>query len=118
MQMKLAFLMIVAPDLARAKDFYRDVLGFALKSETRQRLVFAGPDLVIFKGARPAPNSEHGADASTTFVFTVANLDAAIADLKAKGVMFLHDAPAANEFGRYAAFKDPFGNVLELLEPA
>ena len=39
--MKLAKLMIVAPDLAIAKTFYGAVLGFALKSETPKRLVFA-----------------------------------------------------------------------------
>lgn len=118
--MKLAMLMIVAPDLARAKAFYGATLGLALKSETPRRLVFAqdGADLVIFKGTKDAPPAEHGASASTTFVFAVASLDAALTDLKAKGVVFLHAAPAQGEFGRYAAFFDPFGNVLELLERA
>ncbi len=116
--MKLAFLMIVAPNLARAKTFYRDTLGFALASQTPQRLAFSEPDLVIFKGAHNAPAAAHGEDASTTFVFDVLDLDAAIADLKSKGVVFLHAAPAQNEFGRYVAFADPFGNVLELLERA
>jgi catechol 2,3-dioxygenase-like lactoylglutathione lyase family enzyme len=114
--MKLAFLMIVAPDLARAKDFYGGTLGFALASETPHRLVFAGPDLVIFKGTHDAPPAEHGATASTTFVFEVPDLAAAMTDLRAKGVVFLHETPARNEWGRYAAFHDPFGNVLELFE--
>ncbi len=117
--MHLALLMIVAPDLARAKAFYGATLGFALKSETPQRLVFAqegAADLVIFKGTRDAPPAAHGETASTTFVFAVSALDAAMAALKAKGVRFLHATPAQGEFGRYAAFADPFGNVLELLE--
>jgi predicted enzyme related to lactoylglutathione lyase len=118
MQLKLAFLMIVAPDLARAKDFYGTTLGLSLKSETAQRLVFTGPDLIIFKGTKNAPPTEHGASASTTFVFDVPDLAAAMTDLKAKGVGFLHDEPARNEWGRYAAFLDPFGNVLELFEEA
>jgi glyoxylase I family protein len=118
--MKLALLMIVAPDLARAKDFYGATLGFALKSQTPQRLVFGhdGADLVVFKGTQDAVPHAHGESASTNFVFEVPSLDAAIAALKAKGVPFLHAAPATNEFGRYAAFKDPFGNVLELMERA
>ena len=116
MQLKLAFLMIVAPDLVRAKDFYGTTLGFPLLSETESRLVFTGPDLIIFKGTHDAPPAEHGAHASTTFVFEVADLAAAMADLKAKGVRFLHERPATNEWGRYVAFLDPFGNVLELLE--
>ena len=118
--MKLAMLMIVAPDLAQARAFYGATLGFALKSETTRRLVFAhrDADLVIFKGSAGAPPSQHGAAASTTFVFAVPALDAVIADLRSRGVEFLHAAPVQGEFGRYAAFKDPFGNVLELLERA
>ena len=120
MQLKLAFLMIVAPDLARAKAFYGATLGFPLQSETDTRLVFAhaGADLLIFKGTKNAPPADHGASASTTFVFAVPDLAAAMADLARKGVVFLHTQPASNEFGRYAAFRDPFGNVLELLERA
>jgi glyoxylase I family protein len=120
--MHLALLMIVAPDLARAKAFYGATLGFALKSETPERLVFAqdGADLVIFKGSEghDAPPTAHGETAATTFVFAVSSLDAAMAALTAKGVAFLHATPAQGEFGRYAAFRDPFGNVLELLERA
>jgi predicted enzyme related to lactoylglutathione lyase len=118
MQLKLVFLMIIAPDLARAKEFYGTTLGFPLQSETDQRLVFTnvGADLVIFKGTKDAPPAEHGAAASTTFVFEVPDLAAAMTDLKSKGVHFLHAAPARNEWGHYAAFNDPFGNVLELFE--
>ncbi|HXC53815.1 MAG TPA: VOC family protein [Rhizomicrobium sp.] len=120
MTMKLALLLVVAPDLARARAFYGTTLGFVLKSETAQRLVFAqdGADLVIFKGTSDAAPAAHGAAASTNFVFAVPSLTAAISALKAQGVEFLHPAPAENEFGRYAAFRDPFGNVLELLERA
>ncbi|MBL6613189.1 MAG: VOC family protein [Reyranella sp.] len=115
--MKLAFLMIIAPDLMRAKTFYGTTLGFQLKSETAQRLVFAAcADLIVFKGTQDAPPTDHGAAASTTFVFEVPDLTAAMTDLRAKGVRFLHEQPAHNEWGRYAAFRDPFGNVLELFE--
>ncbi|HUO98275.1 MAG TPA: VOC family protein [Rhizomicrobium sp.] len=120
MQLKLAFLMIVAPDLRRAKDFYGAVLGFPLKSETAERLAFthAGADLVVFKGTCDAPPIDHGGRASTTFVFEVPDLAAAMADLKTRGVRFLHATPARNEWGLYAAFVDPFGNVLELMQRA
>jgi predicted enzyme related to lactoylglutathione lyase len=117
---KLAMLVVFAPDLAGAKAFYGGVLGFALKSETPQRLVFAheGVDLVIFKGNANAVPYRHGEDAHTVFVFAVPSLDVAMTALKQQGVSFLHDRPNQNEFGRYAAFRDPFGNVLELSEPA
>ena len=116
--MKLALLMIVAPDLARAEEFYGATLGFVLKRRDARHLVFAqdGADLVIFKGDANAAAAQHGQTASTNFVFAVPSLDDAMAALKAKGVEFLHAVPAAGAFGRYAAFHDPFGNVLELLE--
>jgi lactoylglutathione lyase len=118
--MNLAMLMIVAPDLTRAEEFYGTVLGFVLKSREPRHLVFAhdGADLVIFQGTANAVSAPHGEAASTTFVFAVPSLDAAMPALKAKGVAFLHAAPATGPFGRYAAFRDPFGNVLELLERA
>ncbi len=118
--MQLAMLMIVAPDLARAEEFYGGTLGFVLKSRDGRHLVFAhaGADLVIFKGAGDALPAQHGQTASTNFVFAVPSLDGTIAALKAEGVEFLHAIPAAGPFGRYAAFRDPFGNVLELVERA
>jgi catechol 2,3-dioxygenase-like lactoylglutathione lyase family enzyme len=118
--MKLAMLMIVAPDLARAEEFYGRALGFVLKNREPAHLVFTqeGADLVIFQGTANAVPAPHGEAASTTFVFAVPSLDAAMTALKAKGVAFLHAVPATGAFGRYAAFHDPFGNVLELLERA
>jgi predicted enzyme related to lactoylglutathione lyase len=116
--MKLGLALVIATDLARAEAFYGGVLGLALKHRTQQHLVFAaGPlDLAIFQGTADAPPTRHGETAATVFVFDVPDLAAAVADLKAKGVPFLHAAPATGPLGRYTAFRDPFGNVLELLE--
>ncbi|HWD26584.1 MAG TPA: VOC family protein [Rhizomicrobium sp.] len=116
--MKLGLALVIATDLARAEAFYGGVLGLVPKQRTTQHLVFAaGPvDLTIFQGTADAPPARHGETAATVFVFEVPYLDATIADLKAKGVPFLHTTPATGPLGRYAAFRDPFGNVLELLE--
>lgn len=51
------------------------------------------------------------------FVFEVASVDQALRDLRAKGVRVLHQEPSENEFSRYAAFADPFGNVHKIFEP-
>jgi hypothetical protein len=37
--------------------------------------------------------------------------------MRSKEVRFLHNEPAENDFSRYAAFVDPFGNVHEVYEP-
>jgi glyoxylase I family protein len=117
--MKLGKMMIFVPDLAEAKHFYCDILGFPLKAESRARLAFRhdGCDFIAFKCERSAPVEDYSQVARSVFVFEVTSIAQALADLRAKGVSFLHEEPAENEFSRYAAFIDPFGNVHEIYEP-
>lgn len=46
----------------------------------------------------------------------VENLEKAMNDLRNKGVEFIHTSPQPCPVGVFAAIKDPFGNVMELLE--
>ena len=117
--MKLGKMMIFVSDLAEAKRFYCDILGFPLKSETDNRLEFVheGCDLVAFKCAKDAVIEDYSQVARSVFVFEVAALDQTLSELRARGVRFLHEEPAENDFSRYAAFSDPFGNVHEIYEP-
>ena len=118
--MKLGLMMVLTPDLAQARAFYGDMLGLRLTASTPSQLVFdlAGTELHVFECAEPAPPHAHGASAATVCVFEVPSIDAAMREMAAKGVVFLHDAPAENAFGgfRYAAFRAPGGNVHELME--
>jgi catechol 2,3-dioxygenase-like lactoylglutathione lyase family enzyme len=117
--MKLGKMMIFVSDLAQAKQFYCDTLGFPLKSENQSRLDFVheGCDFIAFKCEKNAVLENYGQVARSVFVFEVASIDKALNELGAKGVSFLHQEPAENEFSRYAAFIDPFGNVHEIFEP-
>ncbi len=54
--------------------------------------------------------------ARSVFVFEVASIDKTFDDLRLRGVKFLHEKPSENDFSRYAAFQDPFGNVHEISE--
>ena len=54
--------------------------------------------------------------ARSVFVFEVESIEKVLAELRAKGVEFLHDEPAENDFSRYAAFCNSFGNVHEIFE--
>src|SRR5688500_15314886 len=118
--MELAKLMIFVPDLAEAKRFYGGVLGFALREEDGDRLVFAhgACDLLAFRCDRPAPVGDYSREARSVFVFGVASVDDSMRELRARGVRFLHERPAENALGRYAAFVDPFGIVHEIFQPA
>jgi catechol 2,3-dioxygenase-like lactoylglutathione lyase family enzyme len=111
--------MIFVSDLAEAKHFYCDVLGFPLESENENRLKFAheGCDFIAFKCEKDASVEDYSNVARSVFVFEVASIDEALRDLRGKGVRFLHADAAENDFSRYAAFLDPFGNVHEIFEP-
>jgi glyoxylase I family protein len=116
--MKLGSVMIFVSDLAEAKRFYCGALGFGLLSESESRLDFVheGCDFIAFKCDRNAAVEDYGRVARSVLVFEVASVDAALRDLRAKGVRLLHEEPAENDDSRYAAFVDPFGNVHEIRE--
>ncbi|HEX7946989.1 MAG TPA: VOC family protein, partial [Phenylobacterium sp.] len=98
--MKLATLMVLTPDLTEARRFYETILGFAVVSQSDDLLVLDhdGAAFHVFRCETPAPPVRHGRDAASVFVFAVASIDDTMADLQAKGVEFLHAAPAANRF--------------------
>jgi catechol 2,3-dioxygenase-like lactoylglutathione lyase family enzyme len=116
--MQLGMLMIFVSDIAAARRFYCDVLGFGVKSEseTKLELVHEGSRFIAFKCEKDASVESYGQVARSVFVFEVPSIDEALSALKSKGVRLLHEEPAENEFGRYAAFEDPFGNVHEIYE--
>jgi glyoxylase I family protein len=116
--MKLGKLMIFVSDLTEARRFYGETLGFRLKHEDDRSLHFAheGCDLGAFKCKRNATVQNYSDEARSVFVFEVPSIDIALQHLRDKGVEFLHAEPAENDFSRYAAFTDPFGNVHEIYE--
>jgi glyoxylase I family protein len=115
----LSNLMIFVPELDRARGFYRDTLGLAVESETDRRIAFRVGDLTLdaYVCEKPGQAGDYANEARSVFVFRVGSIDAAVKELKAKGVVFLHTTPARSDGGRYAAFLDPFGNVHEIFEP-
>lgn len=118
--MKLATLMVLTPDLDEAERFYVGALGFARlsRNESLLRLEHEGAALHVFRCEDRAPPASHGRTAASVFVFGVEDIDQAMADLAMRGVRFIHERPARNAFGRYAAFHAPGGNVHEIFEAA
>lgn len=116
--MKLNKIMIFVPDLAKARKFYSDVLGFEVEMENERSLSFrrAGCEFVAYKCRKPTTAGDYANEARAVFVFEVPDLKAAIENLRAHNVTVLHSTPGENESGRYAAFVDPFGIVHEIFE--
>lgn len=106
-------------DLERAKDFYGGTLGLTFLWETPAAARFRCGDsseLSTFK--RPATVTEH-----TLAHFEVADIEATVRDLEARGVAFIDytEGPLMTtghiaQLGpaRGAWFRDPDGNVLGL----
>ena len=107
-----------ASDLARARAFYEQKLELSVVEENPGEVTFAcGGGTVLFV----YPSEFAGTNQATAAGFRVADLDAAMARMRDRGVVFEdYDLPDLKtvdhvcEFGdeRAAWFKDPDGNVL------
>ena len=113
-------------DLARARDFYQNVMGLEYKHGDDDGAYFElGPDgfMVISHDTAddllsPADvDHEPARGARSVLATSVEDVDAAYEELLAKGVEFIR-APQDRHWGlRCAHFKDPEGNVWEIHTP-
>ncbi|MFF4489150.1 VOC family protein [Streptomyces sp. NPDC001544] len=120
-----------ARDLDRARRFYREQLGLEPLDERPGGLLYrcAGADFVVFRSTGASPGT------FTQMGFEVDDLDAAVAELRRRGVVFEEvDAPGlrtrdgiAEIEGNYpskgargergAWFRDSEGNLLGIGQP-
>jgi catechol 2,3-dioxygenase-like lactoylglutathione lyase family enzyme len=107
--------------MAEAEPFYRDVLGLTLRTKSDGALVFdvGGSDLRV----APIPSTTRGEH--TVMGFAVDDVDATIASLRARGVVFerFPGFPHAEngtvispDGAKVAWFRDPDGNILSVVE--
>ena len=111
-------------DLDAARTFYEEVLGLHTSGEPEMggimHLHLAGARNVLVYAKGPA----HSPATYTVLNFPVPDVDAAVAELTARGVQFLHyDEPPTDETGVMRAggpliawFTDPAGNVFSVIE--
>ena len=112
---------IPASDLARAKQFYAEQLGFTSARETPGGLIYQCRDswflLYPSRGAGTAQHTQAG--------WAVDDIAAEVAELKARGVVFEeYDLPGFKTVdgiatagpNRAAWFKDSEGNLLGLVQ--
>ncbi len=109
-----------AKDVARARQFYEQKLGFVPKREV------AGGVFYEFAGGTgcflyPTPNA--GTSAASQAFWQVADVEREVAELKAKGVTFEHydmpgmkDGIATRGGAKSAWFKDTEGNILAIVQ--
>jgi catechol 2,3-dioxygenase-like lactoylglutathione lyase family enzyme len=103
-------------DMDRAVDFYQDTLGLELirrNGESWASFGVPGGTLALHGAVEGRMPPVGGA----AVVFDVADLDAAKDTLGARGVAFDHEGEVAG-YARFASFRDPDGNTLQLIEYA
>jgi predicted enzyme related to lactoylglutathione lyase len=109
--------MLVCADLARSREFYRDVLGLKLRADKAPNWVEFeldnGPTLLLH------PKTELVAvrPGSLQLGFTVDNVDRFVADCASFGVPVFQD-PYDEPFGRIAIISDPDGYPVQVMSPA
>ncbi len=109
---------------SEAKTFYADVLGLEFVAEEAFALLFRLPGDVTLRVQKAGPFTPHP---FTALGWQVDDIDAAVAQLSARGVAFeAFGFPGQDDGGictfpngdKVAWFKDPDGNTLSLAEIA
>jgi predicted enzyme related to lactoylglutathione lyase len=102
-------------DMDRAVAFYRDVVGLKLVRQD-------GPQWAEF-ATEPVRFALHGAveghpmgSGGAAVMFRVEDLDLARRTMQEKGVAFDEHSGEVEGFARFATFRDPDGNRVELIE--
>jgi catechol 2,3-dioxygenase-like lactoylglutathione lyase family enzyme len=112
---------IPAKDVARARKFYEEKLGFKPGQETAGGVVYEfGKGTACF--LYPTPNA--GTSAASQAFWQVEDIEKEVAELKARGVKFeQYDMPGMDERGistaggaRAAWFKDTEGNIMAVIQ--
>ncbi len=118
MQLKLVEVQSFVSNLSVAKEFYGDILGFKVKQEGQNWIIFDlnGMEFVIQSGAMPTNMvTDYGKQCATMLVLHSDNIRETVRLLKSKGVEFFGEIVEVPQ-GKFIGIKDPDGNVIELVE--
>jgi predicted enzyme related to lactoylglutathione lyase len=102
-------------DMDRAVTFYRDVVGLKLVRQDGEQWAEFATEPVRFalhgavEGHAPPPGG-------AAVMFRVDDLDSARRVMEERGVAFDEHAGEVEGFARFATFRDPDGNRVELIE--
>ncbi len=116
MNPRIAIVALWAPDVPAAVEFYQKILGFRRLSSPHHPPHFdvGGIYVVVLQGS-PSPPAGAVPAEFPILALTVDDFDAAAARLAGQGV----DLPGGVEHNpnmRWVKFRDPAGNLLELVE--
>ena len=115
MDIRIGYVIVGVKSLEKAIEFYRDVMGFAFTySEPEMHWASFKVGDMTFNLAEGAEDTHGSGERNTGIGFMVPDLDAAYADLSAKGVRFTMGPGKMPWGGSMAMFVDPDGNEFYL----
>jgi len=110
---------ITVRDLARGKAFYQDVLGLTFLFDAGTMVFFQCGTVRLLLGLPEGKVEDAPANAGTILYFKVADLTATFEALRRSGVAVVQEPNLVARMPDHelwlAAFKDPEGNVIELM---
>ena len=118
----IAHFTIAVTDSERSTKFYQDVLGLkVLRANHERGMVFldSGGDCIVLMRTETTIAPTMQRDAHHAFIVDSDKYDAAVQELKDKGIeIILEEERATGSVvnGRSAYFPDPDGNVLEIID--
>jgi len=114
---KFCVITIYVHDMKSAVDFYTTKLGFMVvhSSDCIVHLDTDGPTVILEKAATPNV-AQYPKASQVVLAMSTEDLKTTASELRAADVVFIHDTPMDFPGGIFMAFRDPSGNVIELLQ--
>ena len=103
-------------DVERLVGFYRDTLGLDLRGYHEGWANFAWGEMRLNLGLHNGVKGQAGDPYRIMISFGVSDIDAEYARLRSAGVEFIRLPELEHWGGRVATFRDPDGNILQLLQ--
>ena len=112
---------LTVADAPGVRDFYQAVVGWTASGvdmSEYEDFTMSAADGKAVAGVCHARGSNEGMPAQWLAYVHVANLDASLSEVVARGGEVLRPARSAGGMGRFAVIRDPAGAALALFEPA
>jgi catechol 2,3-dioxygenase-like lactoylglutathione lyase family enzyme len=120
----MASVRYIVSDVQKAVDFYGQLLGFTVQEQFQSMAILKRGDLTLWlagpnaSASRPMPDGRKPEPGGwNRFVLETPDLVALVGELKAAGVRLRNDI-VSGPGGKQILAEDPFGNVVELFQPA
>jgi len=120
----MATVRYIVSDVQQAVDFYTRTFDFKVEKQFGAIAILKRGDLILWtagpdaSASRPMPDGRKPEPGGwNRFVIEVSDLPATVTKLKAKGVRFRNEI-VTGPGGQQILLEDPFGNAVELFQPA